>query len=42
MPLAIRKYRFIRYGSGFEERYDREEDPNKLTNLADDARYHDI
>lgn len=32
------RYRFIRYGNGFEELYDLETDPNEFTNRAGDSR----
>lgn len=30
------RYRFIRYGDGFEELYDRDTDPHEFTNRAAD------
>ena len=35
------RYRYIRYGDGAEELYDRRSDPNEWTNLASDPAYAD-
>ena len=32
--MSDERYRFIRYGDGFEELYDLRVDPNEFTNLA--------
>jgi arylsulfatase A-like enzyme len=34
LAVADSRYRFIRYGNGFEELYDLKDDPNEFTNLA--------
>jgi arylsulfatase A-like enzyme len=40
--VADRRYRLIRYGNGFEELYDLENDPNEFTNRIDDPALADI
>ena len=34
--VSDERYRFIRYGNGFEELYDLKEDPHEYENLIDD------
>ncbi len=36
--ISDERYRFIRYGNGFEELYDLKEDPHEYDNLIDDPR----
>jgi len=38
LAVADSRYRFIRYGDGFEELYDLDKDPNEFENLIDDPR----
>ena len=36
LAVADPRYRFIRYGNGFEELYDLKNDPHEFTNLSHD------